>query len=478
MRNFFISVISLYFVLLIVFGQTSCGQMGAPMGGPRDSLPPLLVKSTPTNEQMQFKENKIVLEFNEYVQLDNPFQNVIVSPLPKRQPTVENKLKTVTVKLRDTLEENTTYVIDFGKSIKDVNEGNIAHNLKYVFSTGDYIDSLSIFGKVVNAETGKPDSTLIVILHTSDVDSAVIKQTPRYFAPLNRDGIFKFEYLPAGEYSIYTMKDEGGQRKYLSNTQLFGFYDQRIQTTTQTDSIFLYAYLEPEEEEEDEDNENDIFASSSNRNKNQKPEDLKNFLVLTNNLVGGKHDVLDSVILESRQAPFLTIDTSKILLFGADSSLVSGVRYTIDSAMKQIKISTNWKLDHSYYLILDSTFATDTLNHTLNKIDTVSFYTKKESDYGSVRLRFKNLDMDKKPILQFISNNKMVLQQQLSFPEYFAKLFKPGEYELRIVYDENNNGKWDPGNFFKEKRQPERVIAVPTKLTVRANWEAEVDIEL
>lgn len=478
MRKFLISIISVYFIAMLIIGQVGCGQIGAPMGGPRDSLPPLLVKSTPTNEKLNFTENKIVLEFNEYVQLDNPFQNVIVSPIPKRQPNIEGKLRTVTVKLRDTLEENTTYIIDFGKSIKDVNEGNVAKNLKYVFSTGSYVDSLSLMGKVTVAETGKADSTLIVILHRSDVDSAVIKETPRYFTTVDKDGKFKFEYLPAAEYSIYALKDEGGQRKYLSNSQLFGFYDTRVNTSSQSDSIFIYAYLEPDEDTED--GEDDIFSTISNNNRSNrnKKDDLKDWLVLSTNVASGKQDILDSLVLQSMQAPFKTIDTSKIALYGGDSSLVQNVRFTIDTLMTSIKISTKWIPDHSYYLVLDSSFATDTLGKALRKTDTLSFFTKKESEYGSVRLRFKNLDLKKNPILQFLSNNKVVFETKLTSADYYAKLFKPSEYELRVVYDENGNGKWDPGNFFKEKRQPEKVIPISTKLNIRANWENETDIEL
>jgi uncharacterized protein (DUF2141 family) len=477
MRNFFISIISIYFILLICIGQVGCGQMAAPMGGPRDSLPPVLVKSNPINEQLNFKETKIVLEFDEYVQLDNAFQNMIVSPLPKRQPVVESKLRVVTVRLRDSLDANTTYTIDFGKSIKDVNEGNIAQNLKYVFSTGNYLDSLTLYGKVVNAETGKPDSTYIVVLHLNSEDSAVIKEFPRYYTPLNKDGVFKFERLPAAEYSIYAMKDEGGQRKYLSNSQAFAFYDERVNTTTQTDSIYLFAYIEPDAETDEE--QDDIFSNISNQNKSKEKEAaLKNFLVINTNVAGGKQDLLEPLVLESKQAPFKMVDTSKIVLYGADSTPVKGVRFELDTNMTKVTLRNNWIPDHSYYLILDSTFATDTLNMSLKQNDTLSFYSKKESEYGLVRLRFKNLALDKNPILQFISNNKVVYEKTLTGTEFFAKLFQPGEYELRLVYDENKNGKWDPGNFFGEKRQPEKVYAIPVKAAVRANWECELDIEL
>ncbi len=477
-RQLLIGLIAAYFILLAGIGNSGCGNMAPPMGGPRDSLPPVLVKTTPQNQNTHFNQKRIVIEFDEYVQLDNPFQNVIVSPIPKRQPNIQNRLKTITIEIRDTLEPNTTYTINFGKSVKDVNEGNIAHGLEYVFSTGSYLDSLSIFGKVVLAETGKTDSTLIVVLHPSDDDSAVINNTPRYFAPLNGEGKFVFNHLPPATYSIYAMKDEGGQRKYLSKTQLFAFYDERIQTDIQTDSIYLFAYTEPEDEE-GEDDADDIFGQISRQTKrDERLQEQPKFLILGNNLSGGKQDLLGNLTIEAKTAPFKELDTNKVKLFNADSTPVANYRFTIDSTMKSFTVIHNWTPEKNYFLVFDSTFATDTLNLQLRTNDTLSFAAKKESEYGLVRLRFSNLDLSKNPILQFVTAREVFKQVPLTSNEFFQRLFQPGEYELRIVYDENKNGKWDPGSFFENKRQPERVQLIPAKAQVKANWDCEMDIEL
>jgi len=145
---YFLSAVSLIYVIAV--GSGGCAQIGAPTGGPRDTIPPRLVNASPKPNSINVTGNKITLTFNEYVNLKEPQTNVLISPFPKRQPQVDYKLKTVTVKLKDTLLPNTTYSINFGKAIVDVNEGNILKDFVYVFSTGNIIDSFKLAGKVFN----------------------------------------------------------------------------------------------------------------------------------------------------------------------------------------------------------------------------------------------------------------------------------------------------------------------------------------
>ena len=141
----------------------------------------------------------ITLTFDEYIQLQNLQQTLLVSPTPKINPDINSKLKVVTIKLRDTLEPNTTYSIDMGNAIQDINENNPFRNFTYVFSTGSYIDSLQFSGNIQLAQTGKADSTLIVLLYKDLDDSAVLKGKPKYITRLDSSGNFKFKNL-AGRY--------------------------------------------------------------------------------------------------------------------------------------------------------------------------------------------------------------------------------------------------------------------------------------
>ena len=130
-------------IAAFVFG---CASMQKPQGGPRDRTPPKLLKSTPPNMTRNFSLKEIRLDFDEYFNLKSPFQEITISPSQDKIPTYKVSKKSIVIDFKDTLQKNTTYVINFGKAIADVNEGNVLNNFTYVFSTGPHIDSLSISG--------------------------------------------------------------------------------------------------------------------------------------------------------------------------------------------------------------------------------------------------------------------------------------------------------------------------------------------
>jgi hypothetical protein len=123
-------------------------------------LPPVLVNANPPFRSVHFNANKIVFTFDEFVDIQDIQNNLLVSPYPKKAPAVNNKLRTITVTLKDSLRPNTTYSLNFGNAVKDINEGNVLKNFTYVFSTGNVIDSGRVSGNVLMASTGKPDSTI------------------------------------------------------------------------------------------------------------------------------------------------------------------------------------------------------------------------------------------------------------------------------------------------------------------------------
>ena len=239
-------LISFFSLALVIFITTTfgpgCANIIPPQGGPKDSIPPKLVKATPGDSAKNFTGSRITFSFDEFVEVQNIQENLLVSPTPKTTPEVNGKLNTVTVKLKDALEPNTTYSLNFGDAIKDFNEGNIMKGFTYIFSTGRYIDSLELRGKVVLAETGKTDSTLVVMLHTSSDDSAVVKEKPRYVAKLDGKGNFVFKNLPPKKFYLYALKDESGTRLYSGDKQLFAFADKPITVQSNTETVTLYAY--------------------------------------------------------------------------------------------------------------------------------------------------------------------------------------------------------------------------------------------
>ena len=123
----------------------------------------------------------------------------------------------------------------------------------------------------------------------------------------------------------------------------------------------------------------------------------------------------------------------------------------LDTSRTELRISSLWKENTLYNVILQKDFATDTLGKQLLKSDTLHFTTKRKSDYGTLNVRVRNVDPSKNPVLQFVQNDKVVYSVSVKTGVFNARLFLPGDYDLRVLYDRNNNLKWDPGQFFGQK---------------------------
>ncbi len=472
MKRYFFFFVLIFFAIQKIVVLSGCANIIPPQGGPRDSLPPLLLNADPVDSSRNFSDTRITFSFDEYVDIQDVYNNLLVSPLPKNLPTVDYKLRTVTVKLKDTLEKNTTYTLNFGDALRDVNEGNIYKNFTYTFSTGSYLDSLELSGKVLLAENGRTDTTLIVMLHTSADDSIVVKEKPRYITKLDGKGRFHFKNLPPQTFYIYALKDEGNTRRYLSGKQLFGFADKPVDMQAKNDSLTLYAYIAKRDKQ--------AMASQPTATA-QKPRagtTADNRLKFSNNLTNGQQDLLGSFEMVSDK-PLKVFDTSKIRLF-TDSAFnpAAGYSFAKDSTGKKILLNITWQEGTQYHVVMDKDFAEDSTGKKLFRTDTLSFTTKKKSDYGSVKLKLRNLDLAKNPVLQIMNGENIFKSITMTSAEFNSPMFLPGEYELRILFDNNKNGNWDPGDFFGKHIQPELVLPIERKITVKANWQNEVEIAL
>ena len=453
----FIGGCCIYILSLLAAG---CAQIGMPMGGPKDSLPPVLLESLPANRTTNFDGKTITLTFDEYIQLQNLQQTLLVSPTPKINPQINSKLKVVTIKIRDTLKPNTTYSINLGNAIQDINENNPYRDFTYVFSTGSYIDSLQFSGNLKFAETGKADSTLIVLLYDDLDDSAVLKNKPRYITRLDSAGNFRFNYLAGGTYHVFGLKDEGGQKYYNSKTELFAFADTPVIINGNTTPVNLFAYQE----------EKPVQKGGTTKSAPEKK------LTMTSSINGGLQDILTPLTLTFNNN-LQTLDSTKVQLTDTLYKAYKVTAMRLDSSGKKVIIENTWQENTPYKLIVAADAAVDSAGTNLTKPDTISFKTKKEGDYGTIKINFKGLEKFTHPVLQFISNNEVVSAYPLPSSTWSVKLFPPGDYELRILDDINQNGIWDPGNY-ESKKQPEKAYTIPQKINIRANWENEKDIAL
>ncbi len=456
--------IAFVYGLFVMVWCSSCANIIPPSGGPRDSLPPMLVLAQPKDSALNVKSNKIQLTFNEFVEVKDIQQNLVVLPNPKNQPVIDYKLHNVYIRLKDSLEPNTTYTLQFGNALRDVNESNIARNFSYVFATGNRLHNGRLTGSVQLAQTGKTDSTLIAVLHANLNDTAIQKIRPRYYAKLNGKGLYEFVHLMPGQYRLFVLPNDYS-KKYDDSTKLFAFADSTINISDELpqQAPVLYAYQEAKKKDN----------PTTARTKSTEEKQLKYSLQLDN----GQQDILKPELAMVFNRKVQWTDTLGIVLCDTLYRPLSNSRWTLDSTRTTFTVQHAWKAGGVYKLIVSKKAVTDTLKNTLAKTDTVSFTAKKESDYGSVQLNFKGLALDKHPVLCIIEGDKLKEAIPLSQTRFYRKLFKPGDYELSILYDANKNGVWDAGQF-RSKRQPEKVTAIPQKLTVKANWDNEVDYEL
>ncbi len=441
--------------------------MGGPPGGAKDSLPPKLIKASPPSGSVRIQPSLVTLEFDEYVQFDNLQTQLVVNPPMDKQPDIDARLRTVRIRLRDSLQDNTTYSIFFGNALKDVNENNPLQDFSYVFSTGRYIDSLTLAGSITDAETGLPDSTLLILLYSTEADSAVAKQKPRFITRPNGKGEFRFSFLPAEPFYLFALKDEG-LRRYNSPTTPFAFYGDAVSPSAEGGRYELRSFVA--EKEAPKPSAANAGIAATNRRGTDKPA-----MAITASANANQTQDLLSPLQLSFSRQVARLDSAQLFLTDTNHQrLQPPLQYQLDSTGKQLTINYAWRPDQAYRLHIGKGFATDSIG-TANRADTLEFKTKAESEYGLVRLQLSGLDTAAHPLLQWVENNAIVRTTPVSNGRIDIPLFKPGQYSVRILYDRNQNGRWDTGDYWR-RLQPELVIGLEQKFTIRANWDNEYEL--
>jgi len=237
----------LFFSLLIVFFLLltfSCAREAMPLGGPKDTIPPKIIKSYPYAYQTNFNDNKIVIKFNEFFGLKNIQNEFFVSPPLPSMPKFTIKGKKLIVKLKQQLNDSTTYTFEFGNSIVDYTEGNVLKNFKLVFSTYNQIDSLLIKGQVIDAENGKPLENIYIMLYDKNSpDSIVYYDIPLYITLSDKNGQFQIEGLKKDCYKLVALNDLNRNFIYDGIENQIGFLDSLIcvEAIVDTEQVFLKA---------------------------------------------------------------------------------------------------------------------------------------------------------------------------------------------------------------------------------------------
>ena len=224
---------------VVIFFLCSCANVITPSGGPKDVTPPKLINVYPKNKSIEFSNVDIVFYFDERIQI-NSKDNIYFSPYFDKVPKLDinkNKLK---LSLNEKLKDSTTYLLNLNELIKDVNEGNVVENLNYLFSTGKTIDSLSIFGILLDAKTSKPMINTWVYLYENDEDSVLYKRTPNYITKSNKMGTFSFSNLAKKSYFIYALEDKDNNLRFSIPNEKVGFYDNEVSPDSSKIEIRLF----------------------------------------------------------------------------------------------------------------------------------------------------------------------------------------------------------------------------------------------
>lgn len=219
-------------ISLVLLGALySCANMATPNGGPYDEAPPRFVSSTPLPNQTHYNGNKVEILFDELVQLEKPSENVIVTPPQLEMPVIRTAGRKVVVELKDTLQPNTTYTIDFTNSIVDNNEKNVLENFSFAFSTGTGIDTLEVAGTLLHAENLEPMPGVVIGLHSNLADSAFVSQPFARTSLTNDKGQFTIRNISPGTYRIFALKDANRDYKFDQPGEEIAFLDSLIVPT-------------------------------------------------------------------------------------------------------------------------------------------------------------------------------------------------------------------------------------------------------
>ena len=527
-----------YTFFLFLFIVVGCAKRGSITGGSKDTIAPVMKVSFPKNFSKNFKGNEIKLVFDENIKLKNLNKQLIISPPMKYEPSIlpTTPTKTITIKIKDTLQPNTTYSFNFGQSIADNNEGNPLNQFKYVFSTGDYIDSLSLGGTIKSAYDKEVESFVSVMLYDVNdnfKDSVVYNNNPRYVTnTLDSLKTFRLENLKAGKYLLVAMKDYNSNNKYNPKTDKIGFSKEFI--TIPNDTLYeleLFKETLPFKTfKPSQASGNRLFLGYegvANTAAARPKLILKNRTEILSHVITKfpKKDSLqiwykpikvDSLTLAVAKDKYEANFTFKIKDQKKDTLKIAALqtgnlnfreRFTLESATPLIRVA-NSKINVINNAKAKVPFTTeyDEFNQKLyfdfkkeplenygfeilpgaltdfyeksNDTLTYKLNTRSTSDYGNLTVALENVKQF--PVIIELTNTK----GDVLTAEYTEKkttiefnLIEPALYTLRAIYDANKNKEWDSGNYL-EKRQAEEVIYFSKEIDVRANWDVNQVFDL
>lgn len=578
---------SIYISILILAGiiiVAACAKQGSPAGGPKDTTPPVIIKSSPLNGSTSFTGKTITLTFDEFVVLDKIQEKFMISPPVEKKPEITIRGKNVVVTLDGDLRDSTTYTLYFQDAIRDLNESNILENFQFVFSTGNYIDSLTMAGLVYNGFNLEVPERMLIMLHSNHADSAPMTLIPDYISMSGQTGYFALNNLRAGTYRLFALEDANNDRKYNSGEELFAFVDEPVivnveanrakdndhihdfvgddpeAPVTDTTEVhihqrepdhIMYAFKTPPEKYylgstarrqarlleyffplsldtlEFDFSAADVsdagYFTEVNRNRDTFRIWIKDSTVYNSptietivtypftdpeGLLTYKTDTISLRFVEPRaprgqvrqrglsiqanaprsgippardirivpESPLESVNETQITITIAGDSAEVHQPFTVQFdplVPRETIIKQTLEEDREYQLKLYPGALVSIYGET-NDTTIIPFRVRAKTTYGTFSADLSGYEGN--TVVQLLdSRENLVMERSLVSPGRAVFQFvENGNYRLKVIYDEDGNGVWTPGDFLKG-RQPEKVSYFPELIEIKSNWDLVQD---
>ncbi len=530
------------FLLLSLTGFLlwQCANPGRPEGGPRDETPPKLVpEKSSRNYQTNYKKSPIELTFNEWVEIRDAFNQVIISPPLQYKYELSIKGKTIIFEFdeQEELRENATYTINFGEAIQDITERNPAQDVRYVFSTGDYIDSLSVRGIIVDARTTQPIEGALFLLYDNTADSVVRTERPFYFGRTGADGQFIIRNVKADTFKGFALLDNNLNYLFDQAQEAIGFPDSLLvvsdslqpslsirmftealplRLTTGDDSQYgrvRIAFNQPRPDDVDITHENisqrkilyetqpdttkiwyetttdqpwqiyiqqdTLFYDTIDVRVRDRAAFLENATLTFEGRGGSSKQHPREPLALSFNHPILAYDTNLIQLYEDTSKTLVRPSFSLDTnGQRTLVLDYKWKSGKPYSLELMPGAVTDIYSL---KSDTIlqDINVDLLKNYGNLFLTVDSLSADSAYIIELMDGENVIHTYKVSGQTSFGqelRYLRPATFTVRLTEDWNGNGHWDSG-LYDTYRQPELMYTRDLE-QLRANWDLEAVVTL
>lgn len=518
------TVLSVFIFHLSVFFLTGCAKQGYPTGGPKDTTPPKALGTKPANESRHFSARQFFIEFDEYVVLKNPDENVLVSPPLKQKAEYTTKGHGVLVRIKDTLQANTTYLFQFKEAIADFTEGNLLPSYEYVFSTGDRMDTLMLAGTVANARDGKPWNEVLSVLayRPGDTMPALVTRT-------DKQGRFAFHYIPEGNYRLVAVGDKNKNLVVdsteavawdtlyhsavdsIDSTRMASLHistpDRRVQRIlkaefTERGRIVVSTLLplrQPAVQGEPlqwrlnprrdtltlwclneqcdstvliltDDGLHDTlrlrYRQPPRRGHSAQPP--KEPLLKT--LCDGNRAFYDSLMLAFSKPVTPAVGQPQAEILNLKDSTLGHCTVTLDSSGMRARLDTTLRSGEEYRVRLAPGLFSDLYGRPADSLT----FRLTPKDYGTLTLHLSNHTGHPLVVEVLDKRDTVVQHATLHAPSATLRFthLPAGDYRLRAVVDRNGDGRWTTGDY-RLGRQPEEHHLFDKTLQLREKWEME-----